>query len=95
MTEFEQAPLICDRCSADLTPGKGDFYVVRIEAVADPTPPNFSEEDLLQDPKVEITLLIDKMHELSERELLDQVYRQLVLYLCAPCYLKWIEDPLG
>jgi hypothetical protein len=39
-------PLLCDRCGVELTPGKGDFYVVRIEAVADPTPPRFTEEDL-------------------------------------------------
>jgi hypothetical protein len=35
-----QSPLLCARCGVELTPGKGDFYVVRIEAVADPTPVN-------------------------------------------------------
>jgi hypothetical protein len=26
---------------------------------------------------------------------MDQVYRRLVLYLCAPCYRVWIENPTG
>ncbi|MGA2065791.1 MAG: hypothetical protein ABSG86_12515 [Thermoguttaceae bacterium] len=88
------SPLLCARCSAELTPGKGDFYVVRIEALADPTPPSFSEEDLQRDPRAEIERLINRMKELSEQELLDQVYRRLVLSLCGPCYRRWIEDPV-
>ena len=89
-----QSPLLCARCGAELTPGKGNFYVVRIEALADPSPPSFSEEDLMQDPKTEIERLLDQMRELSQRELLDQVYRRLIIYLCGPCYRQWIEDPV-
>jgi hypothetical protein len=88
-------PLLCARCSAELTPGKGDFYVVRIEAVADPTPPAFSEEDMQHDPRAEIERLIEQMRNVSEQELLDQVYRRLVVYLCGPCYRQWIENPVG
>ena len=82
------------RCGAELTPGKGDFYVVRIEALADPSPPWFSEEDLTHDHRAEIEWLIEQMRNLSEQELTDQVYRQLVLYLCGPCRRRWIEDPV-
>ena len=78
-----------------LRPGSGDFYVVQIEAVADPTPPNFSEEDLARDPSAEIARLIGQMRDLSQQELLDQVYRRLVVYLCGPCYRQWIEDPVN
>jgi len=53
-----------------LRPGSGDFYVVRIEALADPSPPRFSEEELKHDPRAEIERLIDQMRDLSERELL-------------------------
>lgn len=90
----DSTSLLCARCGAELTPGKGNFYVVRIEALADPSPPNFSEDDLTRDPKAEIERLIEQMRELSERELLDQVYRRLVLYLCGPCYRQWIEEPV-
>ena len=78
-----------------MTPGKGDFYVVRIEAVADPTPPAFSEEDMQHDPRAEIERLIEQMRNVSKQELLDQVYRRLVVYLCGPCYRQWIENPVG
>jgi hypothetical protein len=87
-------PLLCARCGTELTPGSGDYYVVRIEALADPTPPSFSEDDLQQDHRAESERLIEQMREVSERELMDQVYRRLFLYLCGPCYRDWIEDPV-
>jgi hypothetical protein len=86
--------LVCARCSIKLEPGRGDFYVVQIEALADPSPPRFSEEDLMVDQRAEIERLIEQMRDLSEGELVDQVYRRLVLCLCGPCYRPWIEDPV-
>jgi hypothetical protein len=85
-------PLTCRRCRAELIPGRGDFYVVRIEALADPTPPTFTDEDLLRDPRAEIARLIEAMRDLSEQEALDQVYRLMTVYLCGPCYRQWIAD---
>ena len=67
---------------------------MRIEAMADPFPPVFSEEDFLRDPKAEIQRLIEQMGDLSEREAMDQVYRRLVIYLCNSCYCRWIENPV-
>lgn len=96
MDEYEasdELPLFCDRCGAELTPGEGSFYVVRIEAFADPTPPSFSEDDLKRDPKAEIERLLHQMRGLSPQEAMDQVYRRLNLYLCGPCYRQWIENP--
>jgi hypothetical protein len=90
----DDSPLLCARCAAELTPDKGDFYVVRIEALADPSPLSFSEEDMQSDHRAEIMRLIDEMRGLSEREAIDQVYRRLILYLCGPCYRTWIEDPV-
>ena len=90
----DDSELWCARCGAELKPGRGNFYVVRIEAVADPWPPEFSAEDLEHDPRLEIERLIDQLRELSEQELLDQVYRRLILHLCGPCYRQWIEDPV-
>ena len=90
----DDTPLLCAHCGTELTPGKGSFYVVRIEALADPTPPRFSYKDMKLDPRAEIERLIEQMRESSEQELLDQVYRRLVLYLCGPCYRQWIEEPV-
>lgn len=88
-------PIFCSRCRAELKPGEGSFYVVRIEAFADPTPPEFAEEDLRRDTRAEIDRLLSQLQDLSEQEAMDQVYRQMMIYLCAPCYRQWIEDPTG
>ena len=50
--------LHCKRCSKEVHPGRGDYYLVRIEAVADPQPPVITQEDLDQDVGVEIERLI-------------------------------------
>jgi hypothetical protein len=95
MADDDQPPLFCDRCSTVLTPGRGSFYVVKVEAVADPTPPTFTAGHLIRDVGPEIDRLIQRMRDMSEQELMDQVYRRLVLYLCNPCYQYWIENPTG
>ena len=89
------SPLFCNRCNRELHPGDGNFYVIRIEAIADPTPPEFSLDDLRRDHRQEIEDLLNQMKDLSERELADQVYRQLTIFLCGPCYVQWIENPTG
>jgi len=67
--------------------------VVNIEAVADPSPPNVDEEDLEKDLRREIQQLVEDMRELSQQELLDQVYRRVTIFLCLGCYAEWIENP--
>ncbi|MEW6252869.1 MAG: hypothetical protein AB1716_19705 [Planctomycetota bacterium] len=92
---MNSAPLFCLRCGVELKPGRGDFYVVKIEAVADPSPPDITAEDLQRDRTAEIERLIEKLRRLSPQEALDQVYRKLTLHLCLPCYSAWIENPAG
>ena len=89
-----ESPLLCARCGCTLAPGRGELYLVRIEAISDPFPPEFSDEDLRRDRRAEIQRLVEQMQHLSQQELMDQVYRRLVLYLCGPCYRQWIEDPV-
>lgn len=88
-------PLLCHRCGVELQPGEGQFYVVRIEAFADPTPPTITQEDLQRDIEGEIERLIDAMSGMSGQEAMDQVYRKLTIYLCSVCYQRWIENPAG
>ena len=87
--------LVCHRCGAQLTPGEGNFYVVRIEAFADPTPPALDRETSLPELAAEIEDLLARMEHLSEQELMDQVYRRLIIMLCAGCYKSWIDNPTG
>jgi hypothetical protein len=91
----DELPPICARCAVELQPGEGTFYVVRIEAMADPTPPSFSAEDLDRDVRQDLDDLFWQVLGLSEQEALDQVYRRLTIFLCGPCYARWIEDPAG
>src|SRR5262245_21807674 len=58
-------PPLCARCAAELRPGTGSFYQVNIEAVADPTPPIVSEEDLAGDVRKQIEQLLAQMQDLS------------------------------
>jgi hypothetical protein len=90
-----ESPLTCARCGATLHPGSGNFYRVTIEAVADPTPPTFTAEDLAADVRQQIERLLARLESVSEQEALDQVYRRRMLYLCGPCFRRWIEDPTG
>jgi hypothetical protein len=95
MAGGHEIDLVCHRCGADLTPGEGNFYVVRIEAFADPTPPTITDADLTADIDEEIQRAIDELRGLSETEIMDQVYRKMTLHLCGRCYRQWIEDPTG
>jgi len=94
LTEPEHHPLFCCRCGCHLTPGRGDFYVVSIEAFADPSPPDLDGFGGV-DPSAEIDRLIDAMADMSERELMDQVHRRTTIHLCTACYTPWIDNPAG
>lgn len=78
-----------------IAPGADDFYLVSIVAVADPSPPIITEEDLARNVQVEINRLIRSMHHLNEEEAQDQVFRRVSFRLCGTCYRQWIEDPTG
>ncbi len=87
--------LSCSHCGATLHPGRGDWYRVTIEAVADPSPPAFTAEELAEDPRPQIERLLARLEGLSEQEAMDQIYRRVTLHLCLRCYRGWIEDPVG
>jgi hypothetical protein len=90
------SPSLCHRCARLLQPGStgdGSFFVVRIEAFADPTPPTIGPGDLSPDLAREIDRLMDELDDRSERELMDQIHRSLTITLCGVCYRTWIEDP--
>lgn len=80
---------------SELTPGDGSFFEVRIEAVADPTPPEVDIHRTPEEIRREIEALCAELSSLSEQEALDEVHRQVVIFLCGPCYRVWIENPTG
>jgi len=94
-SDLEPSTPRCDRCRKPVHPGRGDYYLVRIEAVADPVPPVFTEEDMAIDFETEFARLVEATRDLTAQQAMDQVHRRVDLILCAPCYCRWIEDPTG
>jgi len=92
---YERESLLCSRCLKTVQAGRGEFYVVTIEAVADPTPPSFSGEELAGDYRADWREIVAALKDTSPQEALDQVYRRLVIHLCNECYRDWIENPAG
>ncbi len=97
MAQPDDVPLFCDRCARELHPGRGDLHVVTIDAVADPFPPVLDAEDLIdtEGTRQELDRLAASLNDLTEQEARDQVHRRVVLFLCVPCYNRWIENPAG
>lgn len=88
--------LLCHRCGVELEPGQSDFYVVRIESFADPSPPVITEEELKHtDFEQQMREIVDSMKDRSQQELKDDVFRRVTIHLCGRCYRKWIENPTG
>jgi hypothetical protein len=93
MDRVPENPLPCHRCGKLLEPGRGDLYVVRIEAVADPSPQRLDDYLGQGDLFEKMEELIEQMRDMSPLDLMHQVYRRLTITLCGPCYRQWIEDP--
>jgi hypothetical protein len=85
--------IVCHRCGALYVPGEPLFYLVKIEAYPLPELPPLTLEDLLRDFDDEMAQILEEAKDLSSQEMMDQVYRRLIIYLCPGCYGQWIEDP--
>ena len=91
----DDAPLLCTRCLRIVEAGRGEFYVVTIEAVADPTPPTIDASERGRDYRADWREIVAALQDTSSQEALDQVYRRVVIHLCNACYREWIENPGG
>jgi hypothetical protein len=89
----DDEPLLCSRCLKTLQPGRGEFFVVRIDAVTDPAPPEISDDDLRRDTRRDWREILAALSDVSSQEALDQVYRRVVIHLCNACFRVWIENP--
>jgi hypothetical protein len=92
---YETAPILCSRCLKTLMPGRGELYVITIEAIADPTPPEITAGDLGRNYRADWREIVAALKDTSPQEALDQIYRRLIIHLCNTCYRAWIENPTG
>ncbi len=91
-----ESALFCARCSAELTPGDGTYFVVKIEAVADPNGPVVTSElPSSKEIRRQIKKLIAQLEDVSAQEAMHQVQRRLTMHLCGKCFGSWIENPAG
>ena len=81
------------RCLKLLEPGRGDFFVVKIDAVADPTPPVIEPGDLRRDLRRDWREIVAALQETSTQEALDQVYRRVVRFTSATPASRLDREP--
>ena len=93
----DESPILCARCLRLLTSGRGEFYVVQIEAVADPSPPNLDSYEEQDNDSIRRSYeeLIQQLSNVSEQEGKDQVFRRLTITLCNDYFSTWFENPAG
>ncbi len=96
-TPGDESPILCARCLRLLKPGRGEFFVVQIEAVADPSPPDLDwyEEHNHDSTRRSYEELVEQLKDVSEQEAKDQVFRRLEISLCNDCFSTWFENPAG
>lgn len=90
-----EGALPCARCGVGLRAGRGEWHVVEVRVVADPSPPTFDVEDLEADTEVAIDELLTRLRGLTDRQLREQVYARRLHVLCARCQTRWLADPFG
>ena len=77
---------ICESCGNIIEKSRS-AYRLKIELFADPSAPQFSEQDMQQDAGEELRKLVEAMQcvELDQQEIEDQVYESYLFTLCASC----------
>ncbi len=82
----------CDLCGKDLPPGSAR-YTVRIEVFA-AAEADSVQADLLNKPDEVIQQMLEKMEQMSLKEIEDGNYRIFRFDLCQPCQARYLSDPL-
>jgi hypothetical protein len=82
---------ICEACGKTIE--KPDLaFRMKIELFADPTPPEFTREDLEIDVADEMRRLIEEFESINPREAEEEVYEAYLFTLCAACRHKMHDD---
>jgi len=86
--------VICDRCGRAVP--RHAHYRVRIDVVADPSPPDLTHEDLEEaDLAWTLAQLQDDLKHATAADLEDAIAKQFEFRICRPCQLRFIRDPLA
>ena len=82
---------ICESCGKTIEKPEVAFRL-KIEMFADPSPPEFSEEDLAMDAVDEMREIIEQLEALGAGEVEDEVYEAYLFTLCGTCRQKIHRD---
>jgi hypothetical protein len=85
---------ICDRCGQPMEKNQLR-YVAKIQVFAAADTLEITAEDLLKDPGDEIARLMRQCEDMTEEELMRDVFVELQFDLCRPCQRAYLANPLG
>jgi hypothetical protein len=57
--------------------------------------PPLDDQRTLAEIRTEMEQLVESMGDLSQQEMMDQVYRRMPNLLCTACCKVWIDNPTG
>ncbi len=83
----------CDLCGKDLPMGSAR-YTVRIEVFA-AAEAETDQADLVDKPDEVIQQMLERMEQMSLKEIEDGNYRIFRFDLCRSCQARYLADPLG
>ena len=84
---------LCDRCG-QLIEDRALRYIAKIQVYAAYDPLNIDFEDMTRDHTNEIKEILKRCEDLTEEELMQDVYVDFQFDLCRACQRSYIKDPL-
>jgi hypothetical protein len=84
---------LCDRCGQLIEEG-ALRYIAKIQVYAAYDPLNVDFADMRRDYTNEIKEILKRCEELSEEELMQDVYVDFQFDLCRACQRSYIKEPL-
>jgi hypothetical protein len=90
MTHFS-----CDVCGKDMTPGGSERYVLKMEGFAATDPAELTDDDLETDHVEEMARMLCEMEEADAEPQCLPTCKKMRFDLCAACFRKFVNDPLG
>ncbi|MCA9248483.1 MAG: hypothetical protein KDA42_15265 [Planctomycetales bacterium] len=84
----------CDHCKRPIDPRNEVRYIVKMEVYASLDP----AEDVIdgdRDELLEIQEILERLDDVDDDQIGDDVYQQLRYDLCSECRKKFVSAPLG
>ena len=83
---------VCDRCRRRI-PGGSLRYIVKIQVYAASDPLEITDEELRRNHAAEIQALLRQCEDMTEEELMRDVWVEFNFTLCRPCQKEYLARP--